>query len=123
MVDAVNLLAMPNLQAGLIGCVSALILISVGHFLYRHDQGWIEEDLNRLFKGMGGVLLYVALIFMGFGMVEHQIIFTDYEAMVDHSRGLRYVLKLMGAVAAVSVADWATQLLRDERRAEEDRNA
>lgn len=121
MVDAVNLLEMPNLQAGVIGVISALVMGGVGHFLYHYDQRWIEEDLNRLFKSMSGVVLYVGLIFMLFGMIENGILFDDYDLMLNESKGLRYVLKLAGAVAAVSVADWATQLLRDERRAESDR--
>ena len=120
MVDAVNLLEMPNLQAGAIGVISALVMGGVGHFLYHYDQRWIEEDLNRLFKSMAGVVMYVGLIFLFFGMADHGI-FIDHEMMLNHSSGLRYVLKLAGAAAAVSVADWATQLLRDEKRSEEER--
>lgn len=116
MVDIQNLLGIPNLPAGIIGVVSALTMGAVGHFLYRHDQHWIEEDLNRLFKSMSGVVMYVALIFLFFGMVEQGILFNDYDVMLSDTTGLRYVLKLVGAVAAVSVADWATQLLRDEKR-------
>ena len=121
LVDASNLLEIPNLQAGIIGVVSALIMGAVGHFLYHHDQRWIEEDLNRLFKSMSCVVMYVALIFLFFGMVDHGILFDGYDVMLSEATGLRYVLKLVGAMAAVSVADWATQLLRDEKRAEKDR--
>lgn len=120
-VDAANLLEIPNLQAGIIGVVSALIMGAVGHFLYRHDQHWVEEDLNRLFKSMSGVVMYVALIFLFFGMAEHGILFDGYDVMLSEATGLRYVMKLVGAMAAVSVADWATQLLRDEKRAAKDR--
>jgi hypothetical protein len=119
-VDVVNLLEIPNLQAGILGTISAVTMYFVGHYLYHHDQGWIEEDLNRLFKSMAGVVLYVSLIFLGFGMVEHSILIDDYGTMLDESNGLRYVFKLVGAGFAVAAADWATQLLRDGRRNRDD---
>lgn len=123
MVDAANLLEIPNLQAGVIGVTSAVAMGAVGHFLYRYDQRWIEEDLNRLFKSMACVVMYVGLIFLFFGMVDHKILFDSHDVMLDESTGIRYVFKLSGAAAAVSVADWATQLLRDERRADRDKKA